>query len=101
MVLRLYLLKIGIFYCGKKFLLEDLYKNDSCFLLYILQEINNQIEVNKENNSIVYFDNTCQLVLNNFKFNQFYLTENSLAIFFQNYDIAPYSSGIPIFYIQR
>lgn len=82
-------------------MLYDLYKNDSCFLLYILQEINNQIEVNKENNSIVYFDNTCQLVLNNFKFNQFYLTENSLAIFFQNYDIAPYSSGIPIFYIQR
>ena len=86
---------------GKEFLLNDCYKNDSSFLLYILQEINHQINIQKENNQKIYFDNSCQLVLNNFKFNQFYLTEKNIAIFFQSYEIAPYSSGIPVFFIPK
>ena len=85
---------------GKEFLLNDFYKNDSSFLLYILQEINHQIQIQKENNETAYFENSCQLVLYNFRFNQFYLTEKSIAIFFQSYDIAPYSTGIPVFHIR-
>lgn len=86
---------------GNQFLLYDLYKNDSSYLLYILREINHQIQVQLENNETAYFDNSCQLVLNTFQFNQFYLTEKNLVIFFQSYDIAPYSSGIPRFFIPR
>ena len=86
---------------GKQFLLYDCYKNDPNFLLYILQEINHQIDLQKEINPTQYFDNSCQLVLNNFKFNQFYLTEKNIAIFFQSYYIAPYSSGIPVFFIPK
>ena len=86
---------------GKQFLLNDFYKNDSSYLLYILQEINHQIQIQEENNETAYFDNSCQLVLNNFKFDQFYLTKENLAIFFQSYDIAPYSSGIPVFFIPK
>ena len=43
--------------------------------------------------------NYAKLVIENFNFEQFYLIDNNIAIFYQQYDIAPYSSGIPVFYI--
>ena len=83
------------------FSLDYIFKNDSSYLLYILREINQQIRIQIDNGTNQYFDNYCKLVLDNFKFNQFYLTPNDIVIFFQQYDIAPYSSGIPTFFIPR
>lgn len=65
------------------------------FLLDILRKINLQIANEKEN----YFDNYCELVLENFNPNQYYITEKGINIFFRQYDIAPYSSGIPVFLV--
>lgn len=74
--------------------LYSLYTNPY-FLLDILRKINLQIANEKEN----YFDNYCELVVENFNPDQYYITENGINIFFQQYDIAPYSSGIPVFLV--
>lgn len=81
----------------KQFTLNDVYANFPYYLLYILREINNQI---KQKGADLFFDNYCSLVLETFNPNQFYLTPNYVVIYFQQYDIAPYSTGIPTFPIR-
>ncbi|MCI8309584.1 MAG: DUF3298 and DUF4163 domain-containing protein [Clostridia bacterium] len=80
---------------GCMFPLESLFPNNSYFMINILKEINNQIASNPE----IYFDNTCNLVLETFNPKSFYLIPNGIVIYFQTYDIAPYSSGIRTFVI--
>lgn len=48
-------------------------------------------------NPEIYFDNTCNLVLDTFNPKSFYLLKDRVVIYFQQYDIAPYSSGIRTF----
>lgn len=86
---------------GNMFSLDYIFKNDSSYLLYILREINQQIRIQIDNGTNQYFDNYCRFVLDKFNLNQFYLTPNDIVIFFQQCDIAPYSSGIPTFFIPR
>lgn len=61
----------------------------------IIEQIENQI---KEGNDI-YFEDYRHNVKNKFNPNNFYLNDSGIVIFFQQYDIAPYSSGIPEFLI--
>lgn len=82
--------------------LQDFCVNNPYYVIDILKEINSQIRDRiKKYGEGVYFDNYCELVLDNFKFQNFYLYKNFIAIFFQQYDIAPYSTGIPVFYIDN
>lgn len=76
--------------------LENFFPNNPYFMINILKGVNNQIALNPE----IYFPNTCNLVLETFNPNSFYLTENGIIIYFQQYDIAPYSSGIRTFLIE-
>lgn len=46
-----------------------------------------------------YFEDYENLVKNTFQPKNYFLTPNALAIYFQQYDIAPYVTGIPTFYI--
>ncbi len=86
---------------GKMFGLDYLYPNNPYYVIDILKEINKQIKEQIENGSNQYFDNYCELVLESFKLNNFYMYPKFIEIFFQSYDIAPYSSGIPTFRIKR
>ncbi len=76
--------------------LESLFPYNPYFMIYILKEINKQISKEPE----IYFDNTCSLVLDTFNPKSYYLTPKSIIIYFQQYDIAPYSSGIRTFEIE-
>lgn len=75
--------------------LESFFPNNPYFVLDILKQINIQIQKEPD----IYFENTCQLVLESFNPKNFYLTPNGIVIYFQQYDIAPYSSGIRTFLI--
>lgn len=75
------------------------YPNDPYFILEILRSIIEQIRIEMQEGVNQYFDNYCQLVVESFNPDNFYLTKDSITIFFQQYDIAPYSSGIPVFNI--
>lgn len=80
---------------NKQFSLSNLYNNPN-YILFILREINRQIE---EKGKEFFFNDYCSLVLQTLDVNQFYLTPNYAVIYFQQYDIAPYSTGIPEFYL--
>ncbi len=75
--------------------IECFFPNNPYFIIDILKEINIQISTNPE----IYFDNTCNLVIETFNPESFYLVPNGIVIYFQQYDIAPYSSGIRTFNI--
>lgn len=89
----------------KQFSLNALFPHNPYFLLPILKNINAQIEEQIANGNDVYFDGYCNLVLETFNPNSFYLIQNldtyHIVIFFQQYDIAPYSTGIPTFTISN
>lgn len=85
---------------GKMIPLEQFYPNNPYFLLEILKQINEQIKKQIEKGTNQYFENYCQLVLETFNPQSYYLYPDHIEIFFQQYDIAPYSSGIPTFSIK-
>lgn len=66
---------------------------------FIIDEIIYIIEESKETGEYMYFDDYEQLVKETFQKDSFYLTNEGIIIYFQQYDIAPYSSGIPDFLI--
>lgn len=79
--------------------LNELFDCNCDYVLYILKDINTQIEEQIANGSNYYFDNYCSLVLNSIDLNNLYLNNKYMTIYFQQYDIAPYSSGLPTFEI--
>lgn len=82
---------------GRLINLYELYKGNPYFILYILKEISKQINQNKE----IYFEDACCMAIDNFNPQNFYLTTNGIVIYYQQYDIAPYSSGIRTFEIKQ
>ena len=74
--------------------LKDLFKKDYDYTKVINNEIKKQID----KKSSIYFDNGKSF--KGIKENQdFYITEDSVVVYFQLYEIAPYSSGIREFKI--
>ncbi len=45
-------------------------------------------------NPDIYFENYAELIKKNFNPQNFYITENGITIYYQQYEVAPYSSGI-------
>lgn len=60
----------------------------------VQQQIEDQIE---NGNPMDYFDNYQDNIRQSFRKQQFYLTDAGVMLYFQQYDLAPYSSGIPVF----
>ena len=75
---------------GKTVELYELYPNEPYFLLYILRKINREISENIE----IYFADPYPLVVEYFNPDSYYIDNGKVVIYFQQYDIAPYSSGI-------
>ena len=80
--------------CNRELTLNDICKDNPNYILCILRNINGQIKNKGEEN---FFEDYCTLILDTFNPNQFYLTPDYVVIYFQQYDIAPYSTGIPEF----
>ncbi len=77
--------------------LEDFYSENPNYVSTIISEVNAQIASNIKNGNNYYFDNYCCLTSENFKIENYYLNRNNIIIYYQQYDIAPYSSGILTF----
>lgn len=65
----------------------------------LIAQIIAQIEEQMASGINYYFDDYIQNVAYNFNPCNFYLTPNGVVIYFQQYEIAPYASGIPEFII--
>lgn len=71
------------------------YKED--IITFIIDDIQERLK--DPNLQGTYFDTYQQDVYNTFNEDNFYVTPTGLVVFFQQYDIAPYSSGIQEFLI--
>jgi len=85
--------------CSRPLTLMDLFPPDTNVRQYIIDRINEQIQTEAQYGSMIYFDDYENLVEQYLNLSNFYLTEDGIVIFFQQYDIAPYSTGIPEFLI--
>lgn len=85
---------------GREITLQDLFPNNPYYIVDILKEVNHQIAKQIENGENQYFDNYCQLVQENFRLENFYIVPKGVVIFFNQYEIAPYSRGIMTFKIE-
>ena len=81
-------------------MLQDFFGQNPYYQIDILKQVNEQIakRIEEEGESI-FFPNYCQLTLETFRLENYYLTKQGLTVFFGQYDIAPYSSGIQTFII--
>lgn len=84
---------------SKKLELADLFPNRPQYREYLIQYIDDEIDKKMAQDSFQYFENYTALVNENFKASNFYLEDGGVVIYFQQYDIAPYASGIPTFFI--
>lgn len=65
----------------------------------IIDEILRQAENNYKQNQGIYFEDYQALIIKNFDENSFYLTPKGITFYYQQYDIAPYATGIVEFTI--
>lgn len=84
---------------SKKIELNELFPGREHYKEYIISLILQQIEQENASGIGTYFDDYKRLVNENFKTNSFYLTNEGVVIYFQQYDITPYASGLPTFLI--
>ncbi len=75
--------------------LEDLFAPGCNYREILFAEIARQIEQEPE----IYFENYRELLEQTFDKSHFYCTPAGIVIYYQQYDIAPYSSGIRTFLI--
>ncbi len=75
---------------GRILKLRELYKCSANYKTYIKNKIIEQIKENPD----IYFENYEELVDQTFNVNSFYVTPSGVVVYFQQYDIAPYASGI-------
>ena len=81
--------------------LEAFFKGNDYYQIDIVKQIIEEIEKQIEAGNNIYFPDYCKLVLQTFKLENYYLTKEGITIFFQQYDIAPYSSGILTFIVKN
>lgn len=70
--------------------LPELYRCGQNYKEYFLERIIRQIRKNPE----IYFDDYKKLAAQTFNPDSFYCTPRGIVLYYQQYDIAPYSSGI-------
>lgn len=84
---------------GDEITLKDIFKNTSNYKDKLLEQVKSKANENIKENPGIYFENYEELIDKSFNENSFYLTEDSINIYFQHYEIAPYSTGIVVFSI--
>lgn len=86
------------FMTGNRLKLADVYPLTPASLYQLHRSIARQIAHRLSETPGSYFDDYRSLLKDAFHVNRFYLRPGSGVIYYQQYDIAPYSTGIPEFY---
>ena len=82
---------------GRKLDLKDIFHNGH-YRRLLLQRIIALADAQMQSNPI-YFENYRELIVQYFNEDSFYLTPEGIAIYYQQYEIGPYASGIIVFEI--
>lgn len=84
---------------AQRMALSDFFPGNKNYLSDIVEFINKQIESDMQQGNAYYFEDYASLVKENLNERNFYVVPEGVVIFFQLYEIAPYSSGIRTFLI--
>ena len=84
---------------GESISLYCFFKPSADYKLLLTDEIISRAEKNLTDNPGIYFDDYKNLIKNAFNSDSFYLSPGGITIYYQQYDIAPYSTGIVEFTI--
>lgn len=84
---------------GNEINLDAFFINVENYKELILKEIIQQAEENYTKDPGIYFPDYKKLIVETFREESFFLTEDYFNFYFQQYDIAPYAAGIIVFNI--
>lgn len=84
--------------CGTHLPLGSFFRPGTDYKSFLIDEMIRQAEIIQRSQKI-YFDEYKSLIMKTFDENSFYLTPEGITIYYQQYDIAPYSTGIVEFTI--
>ncbi len=84
---------------SKKIEMIDLYPHRNNLKDMLAGVIIEQIDAANNPEESIYFEDYAKLVRETLKPNNFYLVPEGVVLYFQEYDIAPYSTGFPTFVI--
>lgn len=87
------------FRTGTRLQLNDVYPLTGATLRTMQSALEQQAASRLEENPGSYFDDYRTLLQKNFHRNSFYIQPGAVVIYYQQYDIAPYSTGLPEFYL--
>lgn len=79
---------------GMQVSLNDIFEPGTDYRLMLTEELIREADYNLRQNPGIYFEDYRALIIKNFDPHSFYLTPKGLTIYYQQYDIAPYSTGI-------
>ncbi len=82
---------------GKYIELKDLFKPGEDYKSIITKQIIMLAEKENAENPYIYFDNYKELIVQYFNEKSFNLNPKTLSVYYQQYDIGPYASGIIVF----
>ena len=85
------------FETGRQLRLGDFFMDDPGYVEAIQNWIEYEIAQRLKADPSTYFDNYPELLRSTFQAENFYLTPQGIVLYYQHYDIAPYSSGLPQF----
>lgn len=84
---------------GRRFALSHFFAPGTNYRRIVVSKILRQAEENMRQNPGIYFEDYKHLILKYFNPDSYYLTPEGVAVYYQQYEIAPYSSGIVTFVI--
>lgn len=85
------------FNSGRYIPLAEFYPHNRAYLKSIKDNLESQIKDREKEAPASYFDDYASLLQTSFRPENYYVTPQGITIYFQQYDIAPYSTGIPEF----
>jgi len=84
---------------GRKIPLSSWFIKDKDYKRLLLDQILKQAGMNINQNPGIYFEDYRSLIVKYFNPKSYYLTSSGIAVYYQQYEIAPYSTGIVVFNI--
>lgn len=84
---------------GENIYLYNFFEPNTNYTRILIQEIIQQAEKNLIENQLIYFEDYRELITTLFNPNNFYMSPNGITIYYHQYDIGPYSTGIVEFTI--
>lgn len=84
---------------GRRIPLSSFFEQYKDYEHLLLEQMLKQAGMNMQQDPLIYFEDYRSLIVKYFNPQSYYLTLSGIAIYYQQYEIAPYSTGIVVFTI--